>query len=161
MFHSHSQERSLKHNYDNHEYHNILNYIPQINWSSVSVSRAMPLSEAGASHVPAMKISGGVSIRNCGSQRNSQSHTSELLVKSLQNSTIQYITVLQLYITYRVSIVPSSVNVPLGILWMSLLCKLLQLTNTIIYCTQNSPDTRLYIRSMQNNITLLIGCVHQ
>lgn len=59
--------------------------IPQMSWSSVSVVRAVPLSEAGALHVPALKTSGGESIRNCGNQRNSQSHKNGLLVKSLQN----------------------------------------------------------------------------
>ena len=59
--------------------------IPQMSWSSVSVVRAVPLSEAGALHVPALKTSGGESTRNCGNQRNSQSHKNGLLVKSLQN----------------------------------------------------------------------------
>ena len=109
-------------------------HIPQVNWSSVSVFRAMPLSEAGALHVPALKTSGGVSIRNCGNQRNSQSHRNGLLVKSLQN-IIEYLNTHSSIIfnwyfyycrsTYRVSIAPRPENVPSGILLITLPCKFL------------------------------------
>ena len=51
--------------------------------SSISESKVIPLRDAGALHVPAMMVRGGVLTRNCGNHLKSQSHRNGLFSKFL------------------------------------------------------------------------------
>ena len=103
----------------------------------------MPLNDAGALHVPAMRMRGRVSARNWGNHRNSQSHRNGLLRRSLHAITYILLCIIytqeraELYsqqlidysnewITYSSSIIPRSEKVPSGILRITLPSKFLR-----------------------------------